>query len=75
VSAIAPATTQRVRASGRLARQSRRFAAVAGVTLFAVMVASAFLMPLAYMVATAFKDQSQLTAVGAPLYPAAPDTF
>ena len=62
-------------ATGPLARQTRRFAAVAGVTLFAVMVASAFLMPLAYMVVTSFKDQSQLTAVGAPLYPAAPETF
>jgi multiple sugar transport system permease protein len=75
VSAIAPATTKPMRASGRLGRQSRRFAAVAGVTLFAVMIASAFLMPLAYMVATAFKDQSQLTTVGAPLYPASPETF
>jgi multiple sugar transport system permease protein len=39
------------------------------------MIVSAFLMPLAYMVATAFKDPSQLTAVGAPLYPAAPEVF
>ncbi len=62
-------------ATGPLTRQTRRFAAVAGLTLFAVMIASAFLMPLAYMVVTSFKDQSQLTAVGAPLYPAAPETF
>ena len=48
---------------------------MAGVTLLAVMIASAFLMPLAFMVATAFKDPSLLTTVGAPLYPAVPETF
>jgi multiple sugar transport system permease protein len=53
----------------------RRFAAVSGVTMLALVVVSAFLMPLAYMVSTAFKDQRQLTTVGAPLYPAAPETF
>ncbi len=58
-----------------LRRQTRRFTAAAGVTLLAVTVVSAFLMPLAYMLATSVKDQSQLTAVGAPLYPASPQTF
>ncbi|HEU4919282.1 MAG TPA: carbohydrate ABC transporter permease [Candidatus Limnocylindrales bacterium] len=62
-------------ATGPLGAQMRRFGAVAGVTLLAVTIVSAFLMPLAYMVATAFKDQSQLTTVGAPLYPAARETF
>ncbi|MEO6059040.1 MAG: carbohydrate ABC transporter permease [Candidatus Limnocylindria bacterium] len=56
-------------------RDTRRFAAVSGMTLLAITLVSAFLMPLAYMFATAFKDQSQLNTVGAPLYPAAPDTF
>ena len=54
---------------------SRRFAAVAGFTLFATMVVSAFLMPLAYMTATAFKSEGQTSAPGAPLYPASPETF
>ena len=58
-----------------LARQVRRFTATSGLTLLAIVAVSAFLMPLAYMVTTAFKDQSQLTTVGAPLYPAAPETF
>jgi multiple sugar transport system permease protein len=62
-------------ATGPLARRVRRFTAVSGLTLLAVMVVSGFLMPLAYMVATSFKDRSQLNAVGAPLYPAVPDTF
>jgi multiple sugar transport system permease protein len=75
MSTIAPARARTLSMTGPLGRQSRRFAAVAGMTLLAVMVVSAFLMPLAYMVATAFKDQSQLTAVGAPIYPATPETF
>jgi multiple sugar transport system permease protein len=62
-------------ATGPLGNRMRRFAAVSGVTMLALVVVSAFLMPLAYMGATAFKDQGQLTAVGAPLYPAAPETF
>ena len=61
--------------TGPLRKQTRKFALTASVTLLAITVVSAFLMPLAYMVATAFKDQSQLTAVGAPLYPAVPETF
>jgi multiple sugar transport system permease protein len=62
-------------ASGPLRRHMRRFAAMSAVTLVAITIVSAFLMPLAYMVATAFKDPSQLTAVEAPLYPAAPEVF
>jgi multiple sugar transport system permease protein len=62
-------------AASPLRGQIRRFTAVAGVTLLAATLVSAFLMPLAYMLATSFKDQSQLTTVGAPIYPAAPETF
>ena len=56
-------------------RQMRRFTAVSALTLFAVLIVSIFLMPLAYMIATSFKDQSQLTTPGAPIYPASPETF
>jgi multiple sugar transport system permease protein len=56
-------------------RQMRRFSGVAGVTLLATIVAAAFLMPLAYMVATAFKDEAQMTATNAPIWPASPETF
>jgi len=62
-------------ASGPLRHHMRRFGAISAVTLVAATIVSAFLMPLAYMVATAFKDPSQLTAVDAPLYPAAPEVF
>jgi multiple sugar transport system permease protein len=55
--------------------QLRRFLAVSGFTLFATMVASAFLMPLVYMIATSFKDANQTSTPGAPLFPAKPETF
>jgi multiple sugar transport system permease protein len=57
------------------ARSMHRFTGIAGVTLLAVAVASAFLMPLLFMTATAFKEKAQLTTPGAPLWPAAPETF
>jgi multiple sugar transport system permease protein len=53
----------------------RRFTAVSAVTLFAVIVISVFLMPAAYMASTALKEKSQLTAPGAPLWPAVPATY
>jgi multiple sugar transport system permease protein len=63
-------------AEGSLLRHKmRRFVAIAGVTMLALTLISAFLMPVAFMITTAFKDQSQLSASGAPLYPAVPDTF
>ena len=43
----APAPTDRLSASSPLGRHMRRFTAVSGVTLLAIAVASAFLMPLA----------------------------
>jgi multiple sugar transport system permease protein len=55
--------------------QMRRFLGVASVTLLAVVVVSAFLMPLLFMVATAFKEPGMLGVPGAPLYPAVPRTF
>jgi multiple sugar transport system permease protein len=55
--------------------QLRRFLAVSGFTLFASLVVSIFLMPLLYMTATAFKSETQTSTPGAPLYPAAPETF
>jgi multiple sugar transport system permease protein len=55
--------------------QLRRFLAISGFTLFATMVVSIFLMPLLYMTATAFKSETQTSTPGAPLLPAAPETF
>jgi multiple sugar transport system permease protein len=58
-----------------LRRQMRRFTAISGITLVAIAVVTAFLMPLAFMFATSLKDRSQMSAPGAPLYPAVPETF
>ena len=58
-----------------LQRNLRGFTGRAGMTLLAISLVSVFLMPLGYMVATAFKERTQLTAPDAPLYPAEPDTF
>ena len=58
-----------------LRQQLRRFTAVSGMTLLAIALVSAFLMPLAFMLVTSFKDRSQLSAPGAPLWPASPETF
>jgi multiple sugar transport system permease protein len=56
-------------------RQMRRFTAISGMTLLALAVVSAFLMPLAFMIVTSVKDRSQMSAPGAPLWPAVPETF
>jgi multiple sugar transport system permease protein len=60
---------------GELARTSRQFTGRAVMTLVAVAVLSAFLMPLAYMGMTALKDQAQVTDTNAPFYPASQRTL
>lgn len=45
------------------------------VTALGLVVMLIFLMPLGYMLATAFKPDAQLSAPGAPLYPAQAATF
>ena len=42
--------------------------------MFAVILVSAFLLPLLYMVTTAFQQPSQIATPGAPLWPAKPQT-
>jgi multiple sugar transport system permease protein len=75
VTAVAK-SAERPLATGSPARiQMRRFLAVSGFTLFASVVVSVFLMPLGYMLATSFKDANQTSTSGAPLFPAAPQTF
>jgi multiple sugar transport system permease protein len=62
-------------ADSPMRRQLRGFLAASGVTLLATAIVSIFLMPLLFMVATAFKQESQVSAANAPLYPARPATF
>ena len=46
-----------------------------GVTLFAASLAMIFLLPLGYMVLTSVKDNSQIIALNAPLWPASAQTY
>jgi multiple sugar transport system permease protein len=46
-----------------------------GVTGLGLLVLGIFLLPLAYVLITAFKLDSQMTTIGAPLWPAKPATF
>jgi multiple sugar transport system permease protein len=46
-----------------------------GVTLFTASMAMIFLLPLAYMLLTSFKDSDQMTALNAPLWPAVPEMY
>jgi multiple sugar transport system permease protein len=57
-----------------IARTYKRFLAKAGMTMFAVIIVSAFLSPLLYMVTTSFMQPSQIATPGAPLWPAKPET-
>jgi len=53
----------------------REFTSSAGVTLLGIAVMLLFLMPLGYMLATSFKQDSQLTSQNAPLWPAKAGTY
>jgi multiple sugar transport system permease protein len=46
-----------------------------GVTLFTASMAMIFLLPLGYMILTSVKDNSQITALNAPLWPASPEQY
>lgn len=63
------------KSSKRLWLTVREVLARVGVTSFGLLVLAIFLLPLVYVVLTAFKLDSQLTTVGAPLWPAEPATF
>ena len=69
----APAGPQVHRAPRHLFGRDAR--ATALITLLGVGVLLIFLMPLGYMLATAFKPAEQLSALNAPLWPAEPVTY
>jgi multiple sugar transport system permease protein len=46
-----------------------------GVTGFGLLVLGVFLLPLGYVLSTAFKLDSQMTTIGAPLWPAEQATY
>jgi multiple sugar transport system permease protein len=57
-----------------ISRSYRAFLGRASLFLFAVLIVSSFLLPLLYMVTTAFQQPGQASTPGAPVYPAAPQT-
>jgi ABC-type glycerol-3-phosphate transport system permease component len=59
-----------VRGSSQLGFRLRQIATNLGVTFLGIVVMLVFLMPLGYMLSTAFKQDSQLTDTHAPLWPA-----
>jgi multiple sugar transport system permease protein len=60
--------------SSLLARSMRGFLGKAGITMFAVVVLSAYLLPLLFMVTTSLQQTGQRSTPGAPIYPAVPAT-
>ena len=72
ISGSAPAA---VPASRRVRFYVREALARLGVTALGLLALAIFLLPLGYVLATAFKLDTQLTTVGAPLWPAAPATY
>jgi multiple sugar transport system permease protein len=71
------APAQRLRSfgeSGPIVKSYRRYLGRASLTMFAIIILSAYLLPLLYMVTTAFQQPGQASTPGAPVYPAAPLT-
>lgn len=65
----------RVRPAIRPVRLLHEWSSTAGVTALGLLAMLLFLLPLGYMLTTAFKKDSQLSAQNAPLYPAQAAVF
>jgi multiple sugar transport system permease protein len=74
VTATARARQPSFRDRGPVGRTYRRFLGKAMLTMVAVIIIGAYLVPLLYMVTTAFQQPGQASTPGAPIYPAAPLT-
>ena len=59
---------------GPVSKSYRRFLGRASMTMFALILVSAYLLPLLYMVTTSFQQPGQASTPGAPIYPAIPLT-
>lgn len=73
--AKAEAALSRETISTTLNRRMRAWVLAGSVTLFALMILSAWLAPFGYMIATSLKTREQISDAAAPLWPASPDTF
>jgi multiple sugar transport system permease protein len=74
MTAAAPTYQRRIGESGAIPRAYRRFLGRAMLLMFALVIIGAYLLPLLYMVTTAFQQPGQATTPGAPVWPATPQT-
>jgi multiple sugar transport system permease protein len=68
-------TTESARRRSARARKAKYGFSKLGVTLFTASMAMIFLLPLLYMVLTSLKDQDQMTALNAPVWPASAEMY
>jgi multiple sugar transport system permease protein len=61
--------------SRRFRPRARKTLVTLGVTGIGLLTLMVFLLPLAYVLTTSLKLDSQMTAIGAPLWPAEPSTY
>jgi len=74
MTAAAPSYQHGIGDSGAIPRAYRRFLGRAMLLMFALVIIGAYLLPLLYMVTTAFQQPGQATSPGAPVWPATPQT-
>jgi multiple sugar transport system permease protein len=74
MTAVAHAQGRSFTDRGPVARSYRRFLARSSILMFALVIIGAYLLPLLYMVTTAFQQPGQSTTPGAPVWPAVPQT-
>jgi multiple sugar transport system permease protein len=72
MTAAAPSYQHGLGDSGAIPRAYRRFLGRAMLLMFALVIIGAYLLPLLYMVTTAFQQPGQATTPGAPVWPATP---
>jgi len=74
MTATARAGQRSFRDGGPVGKTYRRFLGKAMLTMVALIIIGAYLVPLLYMVTTAFQQPGQATTPGSPIYPATPLT-
>jgi multiple sugar transport system permease protein len=74
MTAVAQPRARSITDRGPVARSYRKFLGRSSILMFALVIISAYLLPLLYMVTTAFQQPGQSTTPGAPVWPAAPQT-
>ncbi len=74
MTAVASQRARSIADRGPVAKSYRKFLGRSALLMFALLIIGAYLLPLLYMVTTAFQQPGQSTTPGAPVWPAAPQT-